>query len=96
MTVRPSASVSLTGKPALSRVVDVDPPLASSSPVGWLIELKLTVVVRPSGSVTLPAYEVESEPLSPGAKRPLLSAASIEVVPVSPNRVSLVNRPKLL
>jgi hypothetical protein len=55
MTVRPSASASLMGKPALLSVIDVDPPLDSSSPVGRLIELKLTVVVRPSGSVTFPA-----------------------------------------
>jgi hypothetical protein len=91
VSVRPIASVSLTGKPALLYVVDVDPPLASSSPVEWLIQLKVTVVVRRSGSVTLRAYEVGSEPLPPGARSPLLSAASIEVVPVSPNRVSLVN-----
>jgi hypothetical protein len=70
--------------------------LASSSPVGRLIELKLTVVVCPSGSVTLPAYEVGSEPLPPGAKSPLLSAAATSVVPVLPKSVSLVSWPKLL
>ena len=40
--------------------------MGSVSPVGWLIQLKVSVAIPPSGSVTVPWSVKGSEPLPPG------------------------------
>ena len=70
--------------------------MGSTSPVGWLIQLKVSVVVRPSGSVTVACNVVGREPLPPGASRPWLCMDETEVLEVPSKSVSLVNWPKLL